>query len=265
MTKPNDHYFGEHAVLYDATIGADFRGDVKFYVEEAVRSGGPVLELGCGTGRITVPIARAGKEITGLDLSESMLNRAKDKIDRENGDVAGRIALLSGDMRDFDPGRKFPLIIIPFRAFLCLMTDDDQRKTLRSVHGHLDDNGRFIFNIFDPNLSTLVEHNGSLGSALNLVHQFIHPLTGNKTLEWRTTEFNLEEQTLEEICLFEELDNCGVSKTKKAWTLRLRYLFRREMEYLLELCGFRTEALYGDFNHSSFRSGGEQIWVAVKC
>jgi ubiquinone/menaquinone biosynthesis C-methylase UbiE len=264
MNNFQDHYHGDHAAIYDASVGEDFQGDVQFYVSEALRSGGPALELACGSGRITIPIAKAGVEITGLDLSEAMLARAQEKAGKLEPEVEKRITLRSGDMRNFDLGRQFPLIIIPFRAFLCLMTLEDQKRALVQVHRHLQPDGRLIFNVFDPDLRVLVEHSGSLGQAAKFTKEFIHPVTGARTLEWRTTRFNLEEQSLEELCVYEQVDDKGICGKSEVFTLRLRYIFRYEMEHLLEICGFRVEALYGDFNRGPFKAGGEQIWVATR-
>src|SRR5271165_7218240 len=101
--------------LYDSVI-ADF------YDAAASLSGGPVLELGCGTGRMLVPLAQAGLHVTGLDISQRMLERAAEKRARLEAAQHDRVRLVQGDMTLFDLGEQFPLVIIPFRPFQHLLT-----------------------------------------------------------------------------------------------------------------------------------------------
>jgi len=249
------------AALYDYySLGTE--GDAAFYVDEAARAGGPVLELGCGTGRILIPSAEAGADMTGLDRAPSMLAIARDKVARLDPAVRGRIALVEGDMRDFSLGRRFKLVTIPYRAFLHLLTGEDQRRALGCVRDHLEPDGRLILNIFDPRLETIVAHFGSLGGAVKLVDEFVHPATGHKVVVWDTRQYDPEKQMVNQYFIFEELDGEGRLVSKTYSELTLRYLHRYEMEYLLELCGFRVEALYGDFDRGPFHYGREQIWVA---
>ncbi len=108
-----------YAELYD-TVYEDYVEDIPFYVAEAQRAHGPCLELGCGTGRVLIPVASAGVEVTGLDLSPPMIARARRKVATLPQDVRSRITLYEGDMRDFGLEQRFALIYVPFRAFLHL-------------------------------------------------------------------------------------------------------------------------------------------------
>ena len=130
--------------------------DVAFYVEECVRSGGPVLELGVGTGRIAVPVAAAGVPIVGVDLSAGMLDVA-----RERASLAGvSVDLRLGDMRDPPVDGTFPLVIIPFRSLLHMETDRDRRTVLRVVAGLLAPGGRFVFDVFTPGADDIADTHG---------------------------------------------------------------------------------------------------------
>ena len=142
------------ADVYDS-IYAYVREDIPFYVQEASRSGGPVLELGCGTGRVTLPIAQSGIDIVGLDNSEGMLEKSESKARPRRW--AWRMDLRMGDMREFSLDRTFPLIIIPFRGFLALLSVEDQVRCLTAIKKHLGPDGRLIFNIFVPDPQMLVE------------------------------------------------------------------------------------------------------------
>jgi SAM-dependent methyltransferase len=221
------------AELYDAYTGASIDGDVEFYVEEARRAGSPVLELGCGTGRILMPVAMAGIDVVGLDRAPNMLAVAGEKRAALEPDVRRRIALIEGDMRSFSLGQRFSLVMIPFRAFLHLLTVDDQRQTLASVRDHLAPDGHLALNIFDPDLSIIQARQGVHAGTLQ---SFI----------------------------FQERAAAGRVGARLYAPLMLRWVYRYEMQHLLELAGFRIEALYGDFRRGPFRHGGEQVWIARK-
>ncbi len=239
-------------------------GDVEFYVEEARRADGEVLELGCGTGRILIPIAQTGIPIVGLDLSADMLARAKNKVLELPLKIRKGVKLVRGDMRDFDLGREFKLITIPYRAFLHLLTPEDQRQALLNIREHLADDGRLIINIFDPRLDIIAAHSAPLGAALKKDDEFIHPETKRHVVVWDSRQYDPTDQTIDQLFIYEELDDEGRSLSRVFSTYTLRYVYRYEMQYLLELCGYAVEALYGDFKRGPFHYGGEQIWVARK-
>src|SRR3990170_3104384 len=132
------------AEFYDHVVPYRERQDVAFYVEMARESGGPALEIGCGTGRILLPTARAGIDIVGLDGSELMLAICRKRLSSEPSEVKSRVQLVRGDMRRFDLGRTFSLITTPFRPFQHLITVEDQLSCLGCIHRHLVDGGRFI-------------------------------------------------------------------------------------------------------------------------
>src|SRR5262245_22537391 len=125
------------ADLYDHVIPYRDRGDVAFFVGAAQESGGPVLEIGCGTGRVLLPTARAGVSITGLDASPSMLAICRRRVAAEPEAVRARIDLVEADMRSFQLGRRFALATIPFRPFQHLLTLVDQLNCLLRIREHL--------------------------------------------------------------------------------------------------------------------------------
>jgi ubiquinone/menaquinone biosynthesis C-methylase UbiE len=136
------------AEFYDDVVPYRSRQDVAFFVEMAQRSGGPVLELGCGTGRILMPTARSGVEIVGMDASPLLLSECRRKLSRESGDVRARVDLVRGDMRQFALERRFGLTTMPFRPFQHLLTVADQLSCLTSIYRHLNDGGRLIMDVF---------------------------------------------------------------------------------------------------------------------
>ena len=135
--------------IYDAYF-TGVEGEVDFYVEEAMDCGGPVLELGCGTGRVLLPIARSGIEITGIDIDNGLLEVLRGKLNGEDREVAQRIHILESDMAAFSTEKSYEIVIAPYRAFQQLLTSADQRQALDCVYRHLETGGRFVFNAFDP-------------------------------------------------------------------------------------------------------------------
>jgi SAM-dependent methyltransferase len=129
--------------------------DVPFYVDLARQSGGPVLEIACGTGRVLLEIARSGIPIEGVDNSPAMLGVLKAKLEREPREVRDRVTLDEGDMRNFRLGKKFPLAIIPFRAMQHMYTLQDQVDALTAAAAHLREDGRLAFDVFYPKFHLL--------------------------------------------------------------------------------------------------------------
>jgi hypothetical protein len=171
-------------------------------------------------------------------------------------DTQSRVELIDSDMRNFSLGRRFKLVTIPYRAFLHLLTPKDQRQALLCIREHLADDGRLIFNVFDPNLELIAASLGPLGSALKKDSEFIHPDTGHRVVVWFAGHIDPERQILDAHFIFEELDEEGKVLAKTYSPLTLRYVYRYEMRYLLELCGYKVEALYGDFRRGPFRFAG---------
>jgi SAM-dependent methyltransferase len=144
-----DNTFENSARLYDLDERDNVTADIPFYLAYAERYAGGVLELGCGTGRVGIPLAEAGFRVTGLDLSEQMLGVFREKL-AARPELAEYITLTQGNMADFRFDRKFGLIIAPFRAFQALTDDRDIHSALFCVRNHLADNGVLIVNVFHP-------------------------------------------------------------------------------------------------------------------
>ena len=250
--------YDDWADVYDS-IYAYVREDIPFYVREAVRSGGPVLELGCGTGRVTVSISQAGIDIVGLDNSAGMLERAGSKArDLEPGH--GSIDLQMGDMREFSLDRNFPLIIVPFRGFLSLLSVEDQITCLANVRSHLAPDGRLIFNVFVPDPQMLVEDEDA---AFHL-RDVTDPDTGRTSIVWQQTRVDNHNQVLSVRLIVDETDRQGKVGNRFYCDYRIRYAHRFEILHLLERCGFEVVDLYGDFDGTPFDDeSGEMVWVAA--
>lgn len=245
------------ARIYDS-VYSYVRDDVPFYVREAMESQGPVLELGCGTGRVTVPIARAGVNVVGIDFSEAMLARARAKAAGLPKD-AGDVSLLHADMRDFSLEQRFDLVIIPFRGLLALPTAEDQAKTLRNVRRHLSTGGRLIFSVFVPDLNMLVQD----ADAAYHLRDVTDPDTGLTYVIWQQTSCDNLEQTIDVRTIIDETNADGALLRRLYRDFRLRYVHRWEMHQMLTANGFEVVELFGDFHRSPFEETSEEmVWVA---
>jgi SAM-dependent methyltransferase len=252
------------AELYDHVVPYQNRADVRFFVEAALESGGPVLEVGCGTGRVLIPTARAGVEILGLDLSPHMLDICRARLDNEPEAVRDRVCLVEADMRNFDLEQTFALVTTPFRPFQHLTTVEDQIACLRSIHRHLASNGQLILDIFNPSIEVLTRDN--LGEEWGEEPEFTmsdgrrifrrHKIVGRDF-------FN----QINDIELVYHVTHPDGQKETLVHAFPMRYLYRYEAEHLLARCGFKVEHLYSDFDKSPFGANdpGELLFVAKKC
>lgn len=233
--------------------------DIPFYVEEARRSPGPVLELACGTGRLTIPIAQAGVEIVGLDLSPSMLDHARKKA-REAG---LEIPFVLADCREFDLGRKFELIFMAFNSMQHLHDSSSLQALFRNVKKHLADGGRFIFDVFNPSIAILNrdpgkrfrerEYNDPDGRGTIVLEQtsVYDDAAQVNRIRWYFSRVQDGEQRLEE-------------KDFRVEDLHVRCFFPEELNVLVRCRGFEIEAKFGDFDRKPFASGDPKQIVVCR-
>ena len=251
------------ADLYDHVVPYRDRQDVSFFVEAARESGGPVLEVGCGTGRVLIPTARAGLEIVGLDLSPHMLGGCREHLRTEPKEVRARVKLIEADMRHFELNQTFALATIPFRPFQHLTTVQDQMACLKSIHRHLNDDGRLILDIFNPSLEALVDDN--LGQEIGSEPEFITP-DGRKVQRRHSAVSRDRFNQVNQIELIYYVTHPDGREERLVHAFPMRYLFRFEAEHLLARCGFQVEHLYADYDKTPYgeKYPGELIFVARK-
>ena len=144
------------ARYYDAAYAEKNLVDRDFYLDLAREFGGPILEMGCGTGRITLPVAREGIAVTGVDFSPSMLEVLRRKLDDEQESVRRAVQTVDGDFRTLELAVKFPLVMIPFRPMQHMYTIEDQLAALTSARRHLTEQGVLAFDVFNPRLERVL-------------------------------------------------------------------------------------------------------------
>ncbi|WP_432776231.1 methyltransferase domain-containing protein [Brevibacillus gelatini] len=232
-------------------------GDVEFYLEEAKQAGGKVLDLACGTGRIAIPLAQAGIEVTGIDLSPDMLARAQKKA-KEQGVTTG-LTLLQGDMRSFDLGETFSLIMIPFRSFLHLLHIQEQMKALRCIRKHLAPGGKLALNVFVPKINHFQEENEKMSL------RGTYPLpSGGEVLMWDYTRYDHFQQLCEVTRTYERTDARGTVVERVNGRFVLRYIFPTELHHLLRLNGLKVTRRYGNFAKAPFDASSTELIVVCE-
>jgi SAM-dependent methyltransferase len=225
------------ARLYDAWSTGVVE-DISFYVDEALASGGPVVELGVGTGRIAIPTAMAGVQVIGIDSSAEMLAVCEGAA-RAAG-VSERLDLRLGDLREPPVPERVPLVTCPFRAFLHLATDEERLAALGAARALLLPAGRLVFDVFAPSDEDIEETHG----------RWIEREPGI----FERADWDRGRQTL---TLSVRGEGGGSSMT-------LWWLEPQRWQALLAEAGFAVEACYGWFDRRPYGGGEDSVWVARK-
>jgi len=258
---------------YDA-LNSFLVADIPFYVEEAKRASGsvaensrppaksagrmvhPVLELACGTGRLTIPVAQSGVEIVGLDLSPSMLARARTKA----GDAGVAIELVEGDCRSFDLGRKFGLIFMAFNSMQHLHDYASLAALFANARKHLTEGGRFVFDVFNPKIEILARSGGDR----RLEREYEDP-DGRGTMAFEHSGTYDDATQVSHIqCYFVRRAANGEELESREEQLHLRSFFPQELDLLVRSQGFEVLAKFGNFERKAFGSGDPKQVVVCR-
>ena len=251
----NDHY-ADIAPFYDLEFDS-FEDDLELYLGYVQIVGGPVLELGCGTGRLLGPIASAGVDITGLDNSDSMINIARRRL--ESRDSADRITLVQGDMRDLSPfyDTAFRLVFVAINSFLHLESRADQIVALAEIRKLLDRDGLLIIDVFNPTPETL--HRMDDRYAFDAEWQLD---SGDTVQRFSHRQIDPVEQ-LVTTRLFYDVTGTDGQLTRRATSYRMRYVHRFELELLLLHAGFEIEGTYGSYSLDPLDTDSDHLIVVA--
>ena len=246
MAEEYPEYFARfYDLIYHHLRDGD---DSRFYFEKIMNTSGSVLEAGSGTGRLLTEALENGADIYGIDVSPAMLDILRAKLSPEN---QKRISLQN--IVDFRLDKKFDLIIAPFRVLMHLTEKEDQMKALDNVYDHLNNNGLFIFDVFVPALKPLI-------SGLENVTDFEGEFEpGNSVRRVVSTKPDLINQIIN-ITFRLEWNEGGTNFTRE-WETPLRYIFRFELEHLIERSKFRTYTIEGDFAGSALSNDSKEFVV----
>lgn len=214
--------------------------DVAYYVELARESGGPVLEYGCGNGRIALPIARHGVEIVGIDMAPAMVADLKRRLLDEEDYVRELVAVRQGDMRNVRLRRRFPLVIATFNSILHLYDRTDFEQFFARVRQHLEPDGRFVF---DASIPSPIDQGRNPDRAYS-APRLRHPTTGQLV---RYTE-RFDHDPIRQVIMV-TIEFSPIDEPSESWITPLahRQLYPLETEALLHYNGFEVESVEGDF------------------
>lgn len=259
--EPEDETLRGSRALYERPLYYDHayqrhNHDLQFYVALARQTRGAVLELGAGTGRVTLALARAGIPVVGLDQSRDMLAQARVRIAREPRAVQDLIELHAGDLRRARLRRRFVLVIAPFNLFMHLYTREDLERGLATVKAHLAARGNFAFDVLVPDLGALRRD----PARVYRCRPVFDPTDGKHHAYGETYAYDAIQQVQRVRMLFQRLDRPEIERTTP---LSLRCYFPEELSALLHYNGFSVTARYGDFARGPLTSESEsQIIVA---
>jgi len=253
-------YSFEISRLYDSVPLYATRPDVQFYVEEARSAGGNVLEIGCGTGRVLIPTARAGLTIDGVDTASGMISVCAERVASEPQAVRDRVALHESDGRHLDLRKSFRLVTAPFRVMQHQITIDDQLEFLASVKRHLGRDGRFVFDVFNPDFAALVSADG-------IEREDTPPTSLPDGRSFRRAARVKRVRFVEQVSEVEVIyyvTASGEPEKRFVQGFDMRWYLRDELVHLLARAGLRVRSMYGDFDRSPLADTSKEIIVVTE-
>ena len=256
-----DAFYRAIAPNYDEDYAGILKGvDVEFYRRMAEASGGPALELGCGTGRVLLPLARAGFVMHGMDSSAAMLDQLRATLGAEPAEVRDRVSLTHGDIRSTDTGRRFPLAIAPGNVLHSFLERSEQRAFLGNARRHLLPGGALVFDVFQFDYRRLLTPADEWVQDVDRIDS----QTGLRMRRFARVEHEPEFQRFRVEMRWVTEDAAGQIVSEETAAVMQRWFTRGELEILLELEGFRIADYWGSFAGEPFGKGSTgQIVRAV--
>jgi len=255
---PADPDFDAIAACYDL-LYEDRADDLAMWMELTDGVQDDILEVGCGTGRVMLPLLQAGRRVTGVDISARALEMARAKI--IGGGLEARASLHRADMRTLDlPKKGFAFVFLPINTFMHCLSTADQQAALRAIYDHLRPGGTLVVDLYHPHLPSLLEADGRIV----MQRQVAHPQTGNPVQWFVVRHLHADRQIQEITFLLDEIaPNGSVHRTTLSFPMR--YVHRFEMELLLQQSAFRLADIFGDYDMSPFHADSPRmIFVARK-
>lgn len=250
--------YDRFAWLYDIEY-RNIVEDISFYVEIFKDINSPILELGCGTGRLLFPLASNGHKVVGLDISKEMLNISQRKLKKLHPELKERVSFVNGDMCNFDLKETFGGTLIAFNTFMHLLTIEEQDRCIECVYRHLEPGGRLAISVTNITPGIISSQNYYQHNLLFKIEEwdgYLH--------KYECRYFDTVHQLIKLNIFYDIIDNSG-QVNRYVREMLLRYYHRYELERLFTSHRFKIESLYGDYDFSSFKEESPyMIWVVEK-
>lgn len=240
--------------LYDM-LHSNFSQDISYYIELS-QICEELLEIGIGTGRIAIPLAKAGKIVYGLDNSDEMLAHLQQKISKENQIVKSRIKITKGDMCNFDLKKKFKLICVPYMTLNYLLSIEAQIKCLTCLYSHLKKGGLLVLELISFYPAWFLDD-----KIPRLVFREQNKFNNEITDIYRIVRFDASNQILEHDRIYKWYNNKGSLIKEQIVFFKNRFMFFGEIQLLLNKIGFSIKSIHGDYNKSAYSKESQIILI----
>lgn len=248
--------YDQIARYYDLTH-ADLTEDVPFILALAEEFGGPILELGCGSGRLLIPLARAGHQVVGLDNSAAMLSLARPRLAAEPTAVQQRITLVAADMTQFELAEghgRFPLVIIPYNTFMHL-NSQQKMAALKQIKPHLSENGRLFIDLINPfTIAQTPDDDDFI-----LENSFAAPETGQPIQQYARNQLDEDSQILNITWAYDESPTDGDAVQRTTINAAYHYLYPHQLDLLLSNAGYQLQLLAGGYDNAPFAAESDRL------
>jgi len=257
MTDNSLDFYNTIARYYDAE-NESMIDDLELYDALAEKVGDPILDIGCGTGRVMLNLASGGYRVVGLDTSREMLARGERKL-KHRTDLHDLVTFIEGDALTYDLKQTFKLILLPYNALMHFTDLTVQQKLIRHLARYLDEDGLMVFDLPNAGESFSTVDDG----AVTLERHFIEPESGNLVMQQSVSEIDRTTQLQHITWIYDEIGANRVVQRILA-PLTLRYTFPGELDLLLESAGLHRVDSYGDYDLSPFEDGCSRMIVLAQ-
>lgn len=257
MKEGNADPYQDFSSFYDLYVGSWIE-DLPFYLEHAMASSGPLLEIGAGSGRLTIPFAEAGFDVTAVDVSSSMLAILQARLSTKTEDVRRRAHVVLSDCRQLDLETEHTVVIMPFYTFNYLLTREDQDEAIRRISRHVTHQGHVLIDLFIPwtRIDDCPTHPVLRVDSLD-------PKTGVRVRGWNVYRMDTRNQFEYRTHVF-EITTPDRATTKKEFITQRHYAFPDQLEEVFSQTGFHIEDVFGGYKKESPQPRSEQLLYVLK-
>ncbi|KYG30578.1 class I SAM-dependent methyltransferase [Bacillus gaemokensis] len=261
--KTNDYFYENYrmADFYDDQYGV-VEHDIPFWLD-ITKDQNEILEIACGTGRITIPLLEAGKKVHAIDYSDEMLKILDEKINSKYPEFKDQIFMQNQDMRNLNLNKKFDMIIITSNSLNHIETNKDLQKTFQSIHNHLNENGVLVFDILNPKFNFLLRDPNGV-----YAEEILKYGESNKFFKtWENNSYSYKEQINYVTYYYQFCDESGTNTAENIikMQLKVRLYFPQEIDYVIQKSGFKIRKKYDWYDQRPWEGNtGEQILILEK-